>query len=233
MCRIGIRALDILNNLPPVRRKLIHRELISFASQLMPDHVFFAHHSQASEMMTSFREEEWESAGNIVLELGNCPPENKKLRCWLRPRAGEPLSQASLSRVAHSLQPGRERITDWLSQVAPGFGPITTDPAIRVNPHNSNLDPRQAYSPFFKPKTCSSVIESAQSALQQDMIPEIQNPRPATSNQHDWGYDDFLPDWGQGVGAQFQYPLFHQERQYQQPQQGQLAQTNEPSQPRQ
>ncbi|CAD6569347.1 MAG: hypothetical protein ASARMPRED_002735 [Alectoria sarmentosa] len=184
-------------------------------------------------MMTSFREEEWESAGNIVLELGNCPPENKKLRCWLRPRAGEPLSQASLSRVAHSLQPGRERITDWLSQVAPGFGPITTDPAIRVNPHNSNLDPRQAYSPFFKPKTCSSVIESAQSALQQDMIPEIQNPRPATSNQHDWGYDDFLPDWGQGVGAQFQYPLFHQERQYQQPQQGQLAQTNEPSQPRQ
>lgn len=316
MCRIGIRALDILNNLPPVRRKLIHRELISFASQLKPDHVFFAHHSQASEMMNSFLEEEWESAGDIVLELVNCPTENKTLRCWLRPRAGEPhaepqtsLSQASLSRVPHSLQPGWERITDWLSQVAPGFAPITTDPAIRVNPHNSNLDARQAHSPIGKPKTCSGLNESAQSALQQDMMPEIQIssqahdsidvsktcfgldessqctlqhdvmpesqiPRSATSNQHGSGYDDFLARWGVndqqssryyndsahwgvihqqilgysefyrpepwGVNQQqplehlqFQYPRFHQEQQYQRPQQGQLAQTNEPSQPRQ
>ena len=316
MCRIGIRALDILNNLPSLRQTLIHRQLISFASQFKPNHVFFAHQSQASEMMTSFLEEGWESAGDIVLDLKNYPTENKTLRCWLRPRAGEPhaepqtpLSQASLSRAPHFWKPSWKGITNWLNQAIPGSAPITTDPAIRVNPHDLNLDARQAHSPIGKSKTCFGLNESAQSAPQQNMMPEIQSPSQAhnsidvsktcfgldessqctlqqdvmpesqipisaPSNQHDPGYDDFLAHWGVndqqssryyndsalcdvsheqilgyhefycpepwGVNQQqpleqlqFQHPRFHQEQQYHRPQQGQLAQTNEPSQPRQ
>ena len=166
-CLLVLWSLDVTNTLSLDRQMEVHRKLVSFITELKPEHDIFAQvsHANLSDLAT-FLDLGWGSTGDMLLDADDCPKDvvqNLK-RC--------PVEDRTLCGLVRS---GAARSRGWPCPSTETWPPSKTAPKSRLVA--LPVDPRDFCSEYVWP--ASQIPQFLQSLQPQQ--PETQPDNQAVS----------------------------------------------------